>query len=630
MDTVYNLAKCGKQVLNKHSMDPGNPKQEPSTNKWKVIFQEVILNPTQYNSKGPPPYLPMNLPFGLHMRQFALQLAVTSPKAFGSYYQEGQLDKTTETTAWRAAYKIYGANWKLSKLKLPPPTNKWHHKVHQSQSGMFVRKAAPTPARVTTKLASRTRNHYITFQLCTQTLDHGGLKGEHKAVADLKRVLHQMRKLDPSVLLISKQNTTSCTGATDIWDKFTTQQHILHYVDRCYIQEGRSTWIRFCIGFNGLLKTFTNGTLYQQVKDMGCYLVHKIMDTLDPKVVGFLVGSDPANTNTDDLAEALIACPIINHQVKIECRVRNIMLRQGERFTPGKEVRAVHIFSDKKDLVKCQGLLNTIYGSANKSGLPQGRKVKFIPDTNNTLVASTAQLQAFAQTARTRQAHYIRQLERAESESIIALDTYLAGTIKATLRQVIMSTKANDGQTQLFLHVDHHYNRVQFTFHKDLSQEAIAVINILPRILAQRFGSRAWEWFHADAKTQLAHLEWDEDNGRFINAVAEAVLEQTLQDMDFGFKYFEDKEDRENQLQHTSPVINLELQFNLESLPDTTAVYNFQLGASMGTIGPAICALHALITTNNNNSEMSSLTPTTTGKQNDMSDDNQAGKGGAG
>jgi hypothetical protein len=109
---------------------------------------------------------------------------------------------------------------------------------------------------------------------------------------------------------------------------------------------------------------------------------------------------------------------------------------------------------------------------------------------------------------------------------------------------------AKEPEKLLFLHVEQDYEQTQIFFHSRFDTEARQLVPLLPLILEQQYGPRAWNWFYDTAKDFLGGYEYDLDTQKVtmkeedINADVDKNWEQSPGDVYYGD--LSDEEDDEN------------------------------------------------------------------------------------
>jgi hypothetical protein len=79
-----------------------------------------------------------------------------------------------------------------------------------------------------------------------------------------------------------------------------------------------------------------------------------------------------------------------------------------------------------------------------------------------------------------------------------------------SLMQVLTSWQsAAFPDRNLFISADEYRDNVNFTFHKDVQEEASNTIPLLSLILEGKYSPRAWEWFHDEARDYTTGFYYD-------------------------------------------------------------------------------------------------------------------------
>jgi hypothetical protein len=112
----------------------------------------------------------------------------------------------------------------------------------------------------------------------------------------------------------------------------------------------------------------------------------------------------------------------------------------------------------------------------------------------------------------------------------------------------------------LFLHVEQDYDQTTIFFHSRFDTEARQLVPLLPLILEQQYGPRAWNWFYDLAKDFLGGYEYDLDTQKVtmkeedINADVDKNWEQSPGDVYYG--ELSDDDDDDN-MGHTLDIGNI-------------------------------------------------------------------------
>lgn len=324
---------------------------------------------------------------------------------------------------------------------------------------------------------------------------------------------------------------------------------------------------------------------------------------------GWLLGSYPKAFNDKDFTEALRLHPLLIGK-DVAAKVQKCKLQFKAKVD--LKYRAVHIFCAEPDLPSIRKSFNRIYGSEKAGGLPQGKDMKFVPYTADLKRPPSPALLRKVMQALRAQREFTENCEHMENPNVENLDYRVDHGINASLRQVVMCMKASDGLTNMFVSVDVHWNgNAVFVYHKELRAEAEAAISQLHFILEAKFGPRAWQWFSPTLQAQSSGLHWDPKTGE-VNSNEEEALTEALKD--FGFEYLDEDEEEFFGLSGAHAVVpmDLDLQINLDALPDSTPAYD--INGSIGTLRHHISEIDtdtddATNTASTPATDLSSLTP---------------------
>ena len=556
--------------------------------------------------------------FGRDMLIFAIRLHQTSPENFGPSWNEFKLLRNIMTVAWRAAYELLGSKWRLKKgpdnktrdntnLKPAPtstPTGKTNSQsqaitqttknlaskpkvqTHKTKTGMFVVKQSPQNQSPVNQLKDRAERKYTTIlKMATPSIKADREEGNREVITLFQNVLDILRTADAALVLTPvdyKLGQTNTSIPTKDWSKIKNKKQLLLYTDKCFIKAGQQTWMQFQVGHNVEREVLLKESILQKVEDKLIYLAPTPLQSMHPRIVGWLVGSTP-RTNLNDLKEALENHPVMKiRNIEVECRVMEIKIKDRAEKNG---VKAVHILVDKQKLYEARGALSYIYGSRNTQGLPQGKQMKFMLYT----VAGPGQppsghdLKNLAKKGLEKQRGYLEETVQIESGDIAGIDIYIGHGIDATLRQVVMCMKAPDGATNLFSAVETTQSgSVLFFTHLTLYDQAQPMVEFLHLILEARFNQHIWGWFTDESKAATAGQYWDKEAGMACTkGIEEARANLAQFGNSMGFEHMAEYDD----FLPTAEPISLDIQIDLNGDKDALPSYNYN-SASIGTLGP--------------------------------------------
>jgi hypothetical protein len=93
---------------------------------------------------------------------------------------------------------------------------------------------------------------------------------------------------------------------------------------------------------------------------------------------------------------------------------------------------------------------------------------------------------------------------------------------------------AKEPGKRLFLHVEQSWDQTELYYHHSMEAEAEQVVPLLPLVLEQEYGPRAWNWFNDNAKDFLGGYEYNMDSQQVtlkdedINAAVDQEWEQSM------------------------------------------------------------------------------------------------------
>jgi hypothetical protein len=197
-----------------------------------------------------------------------------------------------------------------------------------------------------------------------------------------------------------------------------------------------------------------------------------------------------------------------------------------------QKVSAVHLFCRYSEARSIRAALNRIYGSERFGGLPAGRNMKFIPSTTEPSLPPTANMIQKAKIAASKQRRFLSCMTHTMLDTIMDMDVYLEHGINATLREIIMCMKTNNGDTNMFVAVDTMWDgRVAFAHHRDYQPDVQAVVPFLPLILEAKFNNNVWIWFLPELKDSNNGFYWDAKAG-MVKSAEDDHLSAALADFD--------------------------------------------------------------------------------------------------
>ena len=289
-----------------------------------------------------------------------------------------------------------------------------------------------------------------------------------------------------------------------------TREDLEEYVDKLWLQKGRSPWIRFKAG-NKDSKKILHDDLTNWAKREDYTVAKEKIQAKNLSKVGFLMGYHPSALNASNLELALKQFENLK-DIQIEVRNEGIQVSKSK---PRSTARAPTIWTSWEQAGRCRSAHAKIYSTSNKGAYPLATQARFIPNPLDSRFITSVQARAMAAKAQSKHETFIKKTSTGVGYNIIGLDYYIED-YQVTLRQAIMSIRsASEPDFNLFTAVDdmNYSNNVTFAFRKTLESEALAAIPGLPLILEGHYGPKIWTWFAQSAQDETEGYEWDPEQG---------------------------------------------------------------------------------------------------------------------
>jgi len=188
-----------------------------------------------------------------------------------------------------------------------------------------------------------------------------------------------------------------------------------------------------------------------------------------------------------------------------------------------------------------------------------------------------------------------------------------------SLRNIMMSTRCRSNwELPLFRSVDYNSYTEGYTAMFNIldQEEAFQILGALPVFLEARFGSSVWQWFDPEIRDELAGTTWDHENGCLIETgFADEDLFANLDGRADLAEWEEEDQIATPVESSTSVEVNLDLLFNMESMPisegydENQSVATMMTGTSNATQLADSMPLDAVVVINDDSTaEASSLT----------------------
>ena len=414
---------------------------------------------------------------------------------------------------------------------------------------------------------------------------------EEEVTKSFQTVFSKMQSTDPSIVLYTWNRGTRLSSLKKGQQLPKTREDLEEYVDKVWLQKGRSPWIRFKIGHNKPTDNILTEPLTTWAKREDYTIMKEKIQSKTLSKVGFLMGYHPAAINASNLELALQQFPKLQ-KIQLEIRIEAIQVSKSK---PRSKARAPTIWTSWENAGKCRLALAQIYSSKNNGNYPLATQARFIPNPLDSRFITTVQARQMAAKAQSKHENFVNKTSTAIGYTIIGLDYYIED-YEVTLRQAIMSIRSTtEPEYNLFTAVDDmsYSNKVVFAFRKSFEAEAAAAIPGLPLILQGYYGLKVWTWFTEEAKAETEAYEWDPNQG-LIEKPSEIDIDEDYINLDG----WEDLDD-DDQIATTSKP---------------TTVHGFELAPTLGKNqyqdDGTIKTKHFALESDNNSTQESSTTPT--------------------
>ena len=334
---------------------------------------------------------------------------------------------------------------------------------------------------------------------------------EEEVTKAFQTVFTKLQTTDSSLVLYTWNRGTRLSSLKKGQQLPKTREDLEEYVDKVWLQKGRSPWIRFKIGHNKPSEDILTDNLTTWAKREDYTIMKEKIQSKTLSKVGFLMGYHPSALNANNLELALQQFPKLN-KIQLEIRIEAIQVSKSK---PRSQARAPTIWTSWENAGKCRIALAQIYSSKNNGNYPLATQARFIPNPLDSRFITTVQARQMAAKAQSKHENFIKKTSTAIGYTIIGLDYYIED-YQITLRQAIMSIRSTtEPEYNLFTAVDDmtYSNKVVFAFRKSFEAEAAAAIPGLPLILQGYYGLKVWTWFSEEAKDETEAYEWDPNLG---------------------------------------------------------------------------------------------------------------------
>ena len=485
-----------------------------------------------------------NTPRGQQLRHTFIALARMSPEILTYHYSVGKLVDSPEPLIWLAANTVLGSHWKITIM--PPKAQKLSFAAVTAAgspppAGTFLHARGGASSSDThdwetavTKLSPRA--HHTFFTLILPELLSEGAELIEEALHCLHEALSSFWSADskftlyvfPTKLKLFPRFKPLSTLPSE--GKEFTRSLMEKYAHNIYVRQGKRPYIRFYAGHDAPISIFEDPNLLQQLDDRDIKIELDEIQAPVTVTVGWLLGTH-RSLNMQHYGALMQANEkFADHPVSLVSRA--IKMSFDEKTNRQTEIRATHILCDASKRSSTDLKLKAQYNrlrDTDLATLPEGKFLKYIPFSGNRgdRIPPAAKLREL-RLCRIKQSQFLEHHSTSPIMGVIDLDypqDFKGNVGTVTLRQIILGIKTKSNWLwALFLSVDHDTYRGDITalYHQDNSTEAINFLSYLPIFLEAQYGSKIWNWFSVECRSELSSIQLDPNSGAIIEvALAE-------------------------------------------------------------------------------------------------------------
>jgi hypothetical protein len=199
-----------------------------------------------------------------------------------------------------------------------------------------------------------------------ETTEHFNNMAQSIFDKDKKAIIHMWDMASSSGSLLKKSEPVK------------NKTQVKKYASQLWLRTGFETKFRLRVSHDVV------PSLLELHASKGMVIAHDHSQEKDRTIIGFLVGSSPASANLTDMRKTHENHPILNG-LKLLAMAQPIKLAPGKNLIPwALQVKSVHILVGESQAVKARDLYNTVFGSRNVGGYPQGLQMRFVPDISDS------------------------------------------------------------------------------------------------------------------------------------------------------------------------------------------------------------------------------------------------------
>jgi hypothetical protein len=502
----------------------------------------------------------------------AKKLALTDPSVLTGWNGD-DLHENDISSAWAAAYTLFGCAWK-SGVKFgdsPAPKGTTHPEPKSSMktpkfagqpttdptteatspnpinpltNPYYVEKLPPAPPKSATKIKVWKEVTYLKAKLSTywdrDTTTYG--QAMTKMLNEWGTLLDVLFARDPSGTVVSAWSQTDLRTPPlnrDSKKPITKESVSRIYSDEFYMSQRPGTqFIRFRLGHKKPISYYLESdTVQNSLEELGLAIfLDKIQDS-NVSIAGWGAGPVLGRNSLNDIEDMLKSHPLVtaNKINGIELRVQQVRLHKGAWIKGEPRPLAIHFYVRSRDAAQARRTFNSIYPSKPKSDYPGGVQWRFVTNVMDPYFPKTPNSVRKSRNLRNKQQQFQKETRSTATITIKNLHYRLPLHPYATLAQILMNWRsARNPRKRLFLHVEQTWEQTEVFYHSSMEKEAETLVPLLPLVLEQEYGPRAWNWFYDTAKDCLGGYEYDLDNHRVtlmeddINAEVDANWDQSM------------------------------------------------------------------------------------------------------
>jgi hypothetical protein len=563
-DSAHDLCRATKNKLLKEGQDLVH---------WYTLFKKTNDKTDLTKEESKALYL-------------AMKLAKTDPLLLVGW-NDGYLQANEITTAWAGAYKLFGGAWKAlvkfqgvekpaSAIKTPKysaatvsteaneaaietdvETVEEEIPSTVKKNPYYVERKPPQPPKGKEKKKSWKHVTFLKARLSaywdSNSMNYG--QAMTLMLTEWVRMIDILIDKDPLCTVIVPWSDTDF-GRAPLTKKSTKPVSkdgvAKKYADDFFLSKRQGgQFIRFRLGHNKPISWYLESPdVMKELEEQGISVYEDKIQDANVSIAGWAAGPVLGRNALEDIEQILQNHPIFEHnKIKyIELRVQQVRLSKGAWVKGEPRPVAVHFFVRARDAAKARKALNIIYPSKPKKDYPGGVQWRFVTNVMDPYFPKTTTSIKKAKNLRMKQQQFQKDMRSTPTMTIKNLYYRLTVEPYVTLAQVLMNWRsAKEPGKRLFLHVEQSWDQTELYYHHSMESEAEQVVPLLPLVLEQEYGPRAWNWFNDNAKDFLGGYEYNMETQQVtlkeedINAAVDQEWEQSMGD-DYNGEISDDEE----------------------------------------------------------------------------------------